>query len=410
MDKLIYLDNNATTKTDERVLEAMMPYFKEEYANPSSMYDFSKKSSHAIKEARGKLKDFLGAKDEKEIIFTSCGSESANTAIRGYLSNSKKKHIITTKIEHPCVLNVYKHLEKQGYKVDYIGVNSNGELNIDELSNLITDDTALVSVMWANNETGVLNPIKEISQIIKSKNPETKFFVDGVQAAGKVPINVEECGIDMLGISGHKLHAPKGIGVLYVNSKTMISPLIIGGHQERGKRAGTENVPYIVGLGKACELATDNLEYEMTEVKRLRDKLEKGIIKKIYNARVNTNLAQRVPNTTNIGFEYIEGELILLHLSDVGICASSGSACTSGSLEPSHVLRAMNVPFTAIHGSIRWSLSRFTTEDEIDYVIEKLPQVIEDIARISPYQTELKELRERRQGSCPNCTGTCCKK
>ncbi len=395
MGKMIYLDNNATTKVDERVLEEMLPYLKEEYANPSSMYDFSRKSSKAIKEARGKIKDFLGAANEKEIIFTSCGSESANTAIRGALAHDKsKKHIITTKIEHPCVLNVYRYLEKQGYKVDYIGVNSNGELNIDELNNLITNDTALVSVMWANNETGVLNPIAEISQIIKSKNPETKFFVDGVQGAGKVPINVVEAGVDMLGISGHKFHAPKGIGALYVNSKTMINPLIIGGHQERGKRAGTENVPYIVGIGKAAELASDNLQYEMTEVKRLRDKLEKGIIQNIYNSRVNTGLAPRVPNTTNIGFEYIEGELILLHLSDLGICASSGSACTSGSLEPSHVLRAMNVPFTAIHGSIRWSLSRFTTEAEIDYVIEKLPKVIEEITTISPYQAELKALKE----------------
>ena len=395
MGKMIYLDNNATTKVDERVLEEMLPYLKEEYANPSSMYDFSKKSSKAIKEARSKIKDFLGAASEKEIIFTSCGSESANTAIRGALAHDKsKKHIITTKIEHPCVLNVYRYLEKQGYKVDYIGVNSNGELNIDELNNLITNDTALVSVMWANNETGVLNPIAEISQIIKSKNPETKFFVDGVQGAGKVPINVVEAGVDMLGISGHKFHAPKGVGALYVNSKTMINPLIIGGHQERGKRAGTENVPYIVGIGKAAELASDNLQYEMTEVKRLRDKLEKGIIQNIYNSRVNTGLAPRVPNTTNIGFEYIEGELILLHLSDLGICASSGSACTSGSLEPSHVLRAMNVPFTAIHGSIRWSLSRFTTEEEIDYVIEKLPKVIEEITTISPYQAELKALRE----------------
>ncbi len=395
MGKMIYLDNNATTKVDERVLEDMLPYLKEEYANPSSMYDFSRKSSKAIKEARGKIKDFLGAANEKEIIFTSCGSESANTAIRGALAHDKsKKHIITTKIEHPCVLNVYRYLEKQGYKVDYIGVNSNGELNIDELNNLITNDTALVSVMWANNETGVLNPIAEISQIIKSKNPETKFFVDGVQGAGKVPINVVEAGVDMLGISGHKFHAPKGIGALYVNSKTMINPLIIGGHQERGKRAGTENVPYIVGIGKAAELASDNLQYEMTEVKRLRDKLEKGIIQNIYNSRVNTGLAPRVPNTTNIGFEYIEGELILLHLSDLGICASSGSACTSGSLEPSHVLRAMNVPFTAIHGSIRWSLSRFTTEAEIDYVIEKLPKVIEEITTISPYQAELKALKE----------------
>ena len=394
MNKLVYLDNNATTKVDERVLEVMLPYLKEEYANPSSMYDFAKKSGRAIREARASIKDFVGAADEKEIIFTSCGTESANTAIRGALAyNKNKKHIITTKIEHPCVLNVYKYLEKQGYKVDYIGVNSNGELNVDELRHLITDDTALVSVMWANNETGVINPIAEISQIIKSKNPDTKFFVDGVQAAGKIPMNVQEAGIDMLGISGHKFHAPKGVGALYVNSKSMITPLIIGGHQERGKRAGTENVPYVVGIGKAAELALDNLEYEATEVKRLRDKLENNIVRKIYNARINTGLANRVPNTTNIGFEYIEGELILLHLSDLGICASSGSACTSGSLEPSHVLRAMNVPFTAIHGSIRWSLSRFTTEDEIDYVIEKLPKVIEDICKISPYQDELKDLR-----------------
>ena len=396
MNKLIYLDNNATTKVDEKVLNEMMPFFKDEYANPSSMYNFSKNSSNAIQDARVKLKEFFGAKSEKEIIFTSCGSESANTAIRGYLANTKKKHIITTKIEHPCVLNVYKYLEKQGYKVDYLGVNSNGELNIDELSDIINEDTALVSVMWANNETGVVNPVKKISEIIKSKNPETKFFVDAVQAAGKIPINVVDCGIDMLGISGHKLHAPKGIGALYVNSKTMISPLIIGGHQERGKRAGTENVPYIVGLGKAAELASDNLEYEMTEVARLRDKLEKGILQNIYNARVNTGLAKRVPNTTNIGFEYIEGELILLHLSDLGICASSGSACTSGSLEPSHVLRAMNVPFTSIHGSIRFSLSRFTTEDDIDYVISNLPKTIDDIIRISPYQAELRALKEMK--------------
>ncbi len=397
-NKIIYLDNNATTKVDEKVLEAMMPYFKEEYANPSSMYDFAKKSSSTIKEARGVIKDFVNAKDEKEIIFTSCGSESANMAIRGVLNyNKNKKHIITTKVEHPCVLNLYQTLEKQGYKVDYIGVNSNGELNLEELEAAIDEDTALVSVMWANNETGVINPIEKISEIIKSKNNDTKFFVDAVQVAGKIPIDVQKAGIDLLGISGHKFHAPKGIGALYVNSKTMITPLIIGGHQERGKRAGTENTPYITGMAKAAELAMDNLNYEMTEVKRLRDKLESNIINKIYNARLNTGVANRVPNTTNIGFEYIEGELILLHLSDLGICASSGSACTSGSLEPSHVLRAMNVPFTAIHGSIRWSLSRFTTEAEIDYVIEKLPGIIEKATSISPYQKELKALKALRK-------------
>lgn len=396
-NNIVYLDNNATTKVDERVLEAMMPYFKEEYANPSSMYNFSKNSSHAIKEARAQIRDFVNAQDEKEIIFTSCGSESANTAIRGVLNyNKNKKHIITTKVEHPAVLNTYKAMEKQGYRVDYIGVNSNGELNLEELEAAIDEDTALVSVMWANNETGVIYPIKQISEMIKSKNKDTKLFVDAVQAAGKIPIDVQENGIDLLGISGHKFHAPKGIGALYVNSKTMITPLIIGGHQERGKRAGTENTPYIVGLGKAAQLAQDGLKYELTEVKRLRDKLESNIVNKIYNARLNTGVANRVPNTTNIGFEYIEGELILLHLSDLGICASSGSACTSGSLEPSHVLRAMNVPFTAIHGSIRWSLSRFTTEKEIDYVIEKLPGIIEKVTSISPYQKELQALKDLR--------------
>lgn len=395
--KLIYLDNNATTKVDDRVLEAMLPYLKNEYGNPSSMYDFAKNPAKALKEARGKLKDFFNAANEKEIIFTSCGSESANTAIRGVLNmNPNKKHIITTKVEHPCVLNLYQTLEKEGYTVDYIGVNSNGELDLAQLEEAIHYDTALVSVMYANNETGVIFPIQKISEIIKNKNPQTKFFVDAVQVAGKIPIDVQALGVDLMGISGHKFHAPKGVGALYCNSKTIITPLIIGGHQERGKRAGTENVPYIVGLGKAAEIAQDFLKYEATEVKRLRDKLEAGILKNIYNARLNTGAALRVPNTSNIGFEYIEGELILLHLSDLGICASSGSACTSGSLEPSHVLRAMNVPFTAIHGSIRFSLSKYTTEAEIDYVNEVLPGIIEKIRNISPYQDELAELKKQK--------------
>lgn len=395
---LIYLDNNATTKVDPLVLEAMLPYFKEEYANPSSVYEFAKRSNHAVREARGVLKDFYNAKDEKEIIFTSCGSESANTAIRGVLNmNKNKRHIITTKVEHPCVLNLYRSLEKEGYKVDYIGVNSNGELDLAQLEEAINEDTALVSVMYANNETGVVFPIKKISEIIKSKNSQTKFYVDAVQVTGKLPIDVQDLGVDMMGISGHKFHAPKGIGALYVNSKTLITPLIIGGHQERGKRAGTENVPYIVGMAKAAELAMDSLKYETTEIKRLRDKLEQNIVKNVFNARLNAGIINRVPNTTNIGFEYIEGELILLHLSDLGICASSGSACTSGSLEPSHVLRAMNVPFTAVHGSIRFSLSRFTTEKEIDYVCEKMPEIVEKLVRISPFQDELEALRKLKQ-------------
>ena len=326
---MIYLDNNATTKVDPQVLEVMLPYFGEEYANPSSIYGFAKRSNHAVKEARGVMKDFFNAENEKEIIFTSCGSESANTAIRGVLNmNKNKRHIITTKVEHPCVLNVYGALEKEGYKVDYIGVNSNGELDLAQLEEAINEDTALVSVMYANNETGVIFPIEKISQIIKSKNKETKFFVDAVQVTGKIPIDVQSLGVDLMSISGHKFHAPKGIGALYVNSKTLITPLIIGGHQERGKRAGTENVPYIVGMAKAAELATDSLKYEATEIKRLRDKLESNILKNVFNARLNAGIVNRVPNTTNIGFEYVEGELILLHLSDYGICASSGSALT----------------------------------------------------------------------------------
>ncbi len=398
MEKMIYLDNNATTKVDEQVLEAMLPYFKEEYANPSSMYDFAKKSSDAIKVARKQVQEFLGASSDKEIIFTSCGSESANTAIKGVLANNRtKRHIITTAVEHPCVLNLYQAYEKQGYKVDYIGVNSNGELNIKELEDKITDETALVSVMWANNETGIVFPVKEIAEIVKEKNPTTMVYVDAVQVAGKINIDVKNTKIDMLGVSGHKFHAPKGIGVLYVKTGTILSPLIVGGHQERGKRAGTENVPYIVGIGKAVELAQASLDYETTEVKRLRDKLEAGILKNIYNARLNTSLTNRVPNTTNIGFQYIEGELILLHLSDIGVCASSGSACTSGSLEPSHVLKAMGVPFTSLHGSIRFSLSRFTTEEEVDYVIEQLPKIIEKLNKISPYQEELEAIKNLKK-------------
>ena len=390
---LIYLDNNATTKVDEKVVEAMLPYFSEEYGNPSSIYDLAHTANTAVRHSREAIKEFLGAKDAKEIIFTSCGSESANTAIKGVLElNRAKKHIITTKIEHPCVLNLYKDLENKGYRADYIGVDSNGDLDVQELLSKVEKDTALVSVMYANNETGAIFPVKEIAQKVKEINPETKVFVDAVQAAGKIPINVKETEIDFLGISAHKFHGPKGIGALYVKSGTMMAPLIIGGHQERGKRAGTENVPYIVGMAEAAKLAMAHLSDELTEVKRLRDMLEEGILSKIKNARLNSTAKNRVPNTTNIGFLYIDGELILLHLNDAGICASSGSACTSGSLEPSHVLRAMGVPFTALHGSIRFSLSRYTTESDIIQVIQELPHIIEKLAKISPFQKELGEI------------------
>ncbi len=390
---LVYLDNNATTMVAPEVCEAMMPYFSEMYGNASSIYDLAHSANNAVKESREIIADFLGAKDLKEIIFTSCGSESANMAIKGTLEvNKNKKHIITTKIEHPCVLNLYKDLEKKGYRVSWINVDSNGDLNIGQLLEEVCEDTALVSVMMANNETGVIYPVDKISEAVKMRNPETKVFVDAVQAAGKIPINVKDTKIDMLGISGHKFHAPKGIGALYVKTGTMISPLIVGGHQERGKRAGTENVPYIVGMATAARLAKEALNDELTRVKALRDKLERGILSSIKNSVLNSKSKNRVPNTTNIGFQYIEGELILLHMNDLGICASSGSACTSGSLEPSHVLRAQGVPFTSLHGSIRFSLSRYTTEQEIDYTLEKLPAIIDKLVKISPFQKELNEI------------------
>ncbi len=398
MNKVIYLDNNATTKVDERIFEEMKPYFCEKYGNPSSIHAFGGEVSHAVKKARNQVKEMLGAENEREIIFTAGGSESANMAIKGVLDlNKDKKHIITSKVEHPCVLNLYKWLEKRGYRVTYLGVNSEGELDLNELRESVTEDTALVSVMYANNETGVIFPIEQMGEIIKSKNKNTKFFVDAVQAAGKIPINVSDMQVDMLGISGHKLHAPKGVGALYIKKGIMLTPLVMGGHQEFGKRAGTENVTSIVGLGVAADLAVDALKEENTTVRALRDKLEKGLLERIYNARVNGGKANRVPNTSNISFEYIEGELILLHLSDIGICASSGSACTSGSLEPSHVLKAMGIPFTSMHGSVRWSLSRFTTEEEIDYVLEHVPYIIiNKINKLSPYQQQLEDLKRQK--------------
>lgn len=394
MEKIIYLDNNATTKVDERVIEAMTPYYTDFWGNPSSIYSFGGKLSKDLKDAREKVKELIGANDQREIFFTASGSESANMAIKGAIDNAKgKNRIVTTKVEHPCVLNLYRHLEKQGYEVVYLGVNSDGDLDLQEVEASIDDNTVLISVMMANNESGIIFPVSKIADIVKRKNSTTKVFVDAVQAAGKIDIDVKNTQIDLLAISGHKFHAPKGVGALYVKSGVLISPLIIGGHQERGKRAGTENVAGIIAIATAAELAKSYLTDEATRVKAMRDRLESGILKNIYNAKLNSSLMNRVPNTTNIGFEYVEGELILLHLSDLGICASSGSACTSGSLEPSHVLKAMGVPFTALHGSIRFSLSRFTTEEEIDYTLKVLPGIIEKLATLSPFQKELEQLK-----------------
>ena len=396
MEKFVYLDNNATTKIDKLVLDEMLPYLTENYANPSSMYDCAHICSGAIEKARKKVADLLGVESEKSILFTSCGTESANTAIKGVVAQygnlDNKNHIITTQVEHPCVLSVYENLEKKGYKTTYVSVDENGEINVDNLLSKITDETILLSVMHSNNETGAIYPVYEIAREAKKINKNIKVFVDGVQAAGKIPIELDDTEIDFYSISGHKFHAPKGVGALHIKKGTLFEPFMLGGHQENSLRAGTQNTPYIVGLGKAAELAKESLGFELSEVKRLRDKLEGGILSSLKNARLNSRSKNRVPNTTNIGFEYIEGELILLYLNDLGICASSGSACTSGSLDPSHVLRAQKVPFESLHGAIRFSLSRFTTEDEIDYAIEKIPEVIRKLAKISPFQDELNKL------------------
>lgn len=393
-NNIIYTDNNATNKIDERVLEAMMPYLTSEYGNPSSMHDFGGKVHLAVDKAREQVAEAIGA-SASEIIFTASGSESNNMALRSVMETlPDRRHVITSKVEHPCVYNVIKWMEdEQGYRATYLGVDREGMLNLDELEAAITPKTAIISIMWANNETGVIFPVEKIAEIVKKKNPRTLVHVDGVQALGKIPVDMSSTLIDMMSISGHKFHAPKGVGALYVRKGTPIVPFIIGGHQERGKRAGTENVASIVGMGKAAELAKAYLEDEQTRIKGLRDKLEKAILEKVPNAKLNGNKESRVPNTTNISFEYIEGELILLNLSDLGICASSGSACTSGSLEPSHVLRAMEVPFTAIHGSVRFSLSRFNTEEEIDYIIEQVPPIIQKLGDISPYRKQIEKLR-----------------
>lgn len=387
---IIYLDNNATTMVDKRVVEAMIPYFSNEFGNPSSIYELAHEAHSALENSREVIKEFFGAGDTKEIIFTSCGTESANAAIRGVIeADPTKRHIITTKVEHPCVLNTFKEFEEKGYRVDYLNVDTNGELLIDELKTLADDDTSLVAIMAANNETGAIYPYEEAAEIVKSINPNTKVFIDAVQAAGKIKLDVKNTKVDLMGISGHKFHAPKGVGAMYIKKGTIIKPYMTGGHQERGLRGGTENVPYIVGMARAAELAMAALEFENKTVKELRDRLECGILENVKNARLNSRTKNRVPNTTNIGFEYIEGELILLHLDKLGICASSGSACTSGSLEPSHVLRAMKTPFTSLHGSIRFSLSRFTTKEEIDFVVQNMPLVIKKLAKISPFQKEL---------------------
>ncbi len=382
MEKVYYFDNNATSRVAPEVAKEMEPFFNELYGNPSSMHFFGGANQQYLDLARARIAKLLGA-EPGEIIFTSCGTESDSTAVWSAIRSwPEKKHLITTKVEHPAVLNLCKYLETQGYRVTYLPVDSTGQINLEDLKVALTPETALVSIMWANNETGVVYPVEEAARITHAKG--SLFHTDAVQAVGKIAINLKETKIDMLSLSGHKLHAPKGIGVLYVRKGSRFAPFLMGGHQEHGRRAGTENVPYIAGLGKAAELAAANLEKENTYVKDLRDRLEAGLLK-IPNSRVNGGGADRLPNTTNISFEYIEGESILLMISEKGICASSGSACTSGSLEPSHVLMSMAVPQTYQHGSVRLSLSVYNTQEEVDYVIKELPPIIERLRAISPF-------------------------
>jgi cysteine desulfurase len=381
--KTIYFDNNATTQVAEEVLEEIQPLFCELYGNPSSMHTFGGQIGRKIGQAREQVAGLLGC-EPSEIVFTSGGTESDNTAIKGTLAAlPHKRKIITSRIEHPAVLTVCRELENRGYNIIELAVDKYGQLDIEHLAEQLDDDTALVTIMYANNETGVIFPIDKISRLTAEKG--IVFHTDAVQAVGKIPLNLSKSNIDLLSLSGHKLHGPKGVGILYVRKGTRLSPYMLGGHQEAGRRAGTENVPGIVGIGKACELAAKNFEQENNKVKNLRDKLESEILEKCPDSLLNGDKENRLPNTTNISFEYIEGEAILLMLDQYGICASSGSACTSGSLEPSHVLRAMGVPFTAAHGSIRFSLSRYSTEEEVDYTIEKIPPIVNQLRKLSPF-------------------------
>jgi cysteine desulfurase len=387
---MIYLDNNATTRVAPEVLEAMQPYLSEFFGNPSSAHALGREMKRAVEQSRVQVANLIGAADTSEIVFTSCGSESDNWAIRGVLATQpQKKHIITTQVEHEAVRNVCRLLEKEGYEVTWLGVDSNGELSLEELHAALRPDTALVSIMLANIETGVLFPIDEIGRLVREKS-EAIFHVDGVQAVGKVPIDLKSTFVDLFALSGHKLHAPQGIGALYVRKGVTLPSFIIGGAQEQGRRAGTSAVPNIVGLGAACQLALDDDDHE--HIEHLRNRLEDGILENIPNARLNgaADRSKRLPNTSNISFEYVDGQNILLHLDQAGICVSTGSACHSTTHESSPTLRAMNVPFTAAQGSIRFSLGRYNTDADIDTTLSVLPAIIEKLAAMSPYQDELR--------------------
>ncbi len=383
MSKLVYLDNNATTRPAPEVLAAMAPFFSKYWGNPSSMHRFGGQVQQYIRRAREQVASLLGA-DPSEIIFTSCGTESNNTAIRGVAEAAPERTaIITTRVEHPAVLEPCRRLKEQGWQLTELEVDGRGQLNLDDLQAALRGSRPMVSMMWANNETGVIFPVPAAAEMVKLAGGI--IHTDAVQAAGKVPIDVRRVPVDLLTISGHKLHAPKGVGALYVRRGTRLRPLLLGGHQENGRRGGTENVPYIIALGEACALAERRLAEGTSRLAAMRDRLQAGILASCPNAQVNGDGTLRLPNTLNVSFHYVEGEAILYHLSDLGVAASSGSACASGSLEPSHVIRAMGVPFTAVHGSIRFSLSHDNTDADIDYVLENLPGIIRKLRAISPF-------------------------
>jgi cysteine desulfurase len=389
MDRIYYLDNNATTKTDENVVKAMAPYFSENYFNPSGVYSAAQDARRDVENARAQVASFINA-DPKEIIFTSGGTESDNMAIKGiaYANIDKGKHIITSKIEHHAVLNTCKFLEKSGWEVTYLSVDEFGIIDLEELKRSIRKDTVLISIMFANNETGTIEPIEEIGKIAREN--KVYFHTDAVQAAGKTVLDVKKMNIDMLSISAHKFHGPKGMGVFFLKKGVRMQSLTQGGHHENNKRAGTENVPGIIGTAKACEVAAEHLRdaADMARIKGLRDRLEKTLIEKIPEVKLNGHPEKRMDNTSNLSIKYIEGEGMLIHMDFEGICASSGSACTSGSLDPSHVLLAMGLDHGTAHGSIRFSLSKYTTDGDIDRVIEVLPPAVEKLRSMSPFWKE----------------------
>lgn len=382
----VYLDYNATSPVDREVVEAMQPYFEKEFGNPSSLHRFGQRAREAVEEARCKIATFIRAENPEEIIFTSGGTESNNLAIKGvaYANQERGKHIITSSVEHHAVLNPCRDLEKKGWRITYLGVDKYGVVNLEELEKAIEKDTVLVSIMHANNEVGTIQPVSEISKIIKKINPEIYLHTDAVQSAGKIEVDVEKMGVDLLSISAHKLYGPKGIGALYIRKGVKIEPQISGGHHERNLRAGTENVPAIVGFAKAAEIVEKNREEETVRLKKLSELLYTGILKEIENVYLNGHPVNRLPNTLNLSFEFVEGEAIVLNLDLKGIAVSSGSACTSGALEPSHVLSAMGIDLILAKGAVRFSLGKDNTEEEIKYVIDVLKDVIPRLRSISP--------------------------